>query len=241
MRLQKYLADAGVASRRKAEALIASGAISVNGTVVTEMGITVAPDDVVKYKGKIVRKEQGHGQKLLYYMLHKPEGYITTVEDTHGRPTVMDLLPKLPESTRLFPIGRLDYNSSGLLIFTNDGDLTYKLTHPKHQIVKQYVARVKGVPSEEALERFRTGIEIDGVMTAPANISIIKSDERYSSLKVEIYEGRNRQIRKMCEAIEHPVASLKRVAVGKVFLGALPKGECRKLTPREIAYLQDSK
>jgi 23S rRNA pseudouridine2605 synthase len=176
-------------------------------------------------------------EEKIYIMLHKPEGYVTTVKDQFGRPTALDLLEG-SGFARLYPVGRLDYDSSGLLLLTNDGELTYKLTHPKHDIDKVYVARVFGVPTQEDLANLRAGIEIDGKKTAPAGAELIKTEGAYASLKITLHEGRNRQVRKMCEAINHPVASLKRVATGKLFLGALKKGEYRKLTKREIEYLQ---
>lgn len=232
IRLQKYLATAGVASRRAAEEMIAAGQVIVNGKA-AEAGRKVDTEkDVVFVNGKEIKLQE----EKAYFMLHKPEGYITTAKDQFERPSVLDLVQE--PDYRLFPVGRLDYDTSGLLLLTNDGDLTYKLTHPKHKVEKCYVARVTGRPSSEALRHFREGIDLDGYHTAPAQIEIMKTQGKHTSLKIVIVEGKNRQVRKMCEAIGYPVASLKRVATGKLFLGRLPKGEYRRLTNKEIAYLQ---
>lgn len=234
MRLQKYLAECGVASRRKSEELILGGLVAVNGVIVTELGIKVDTNkDVVTYKGEKVALSQ----KLVYIMLHKPEGYITTSKDQFERPTVLDIVTDVSE--RIYPVGRLDYDTSGLLIMTNDGDLTYKLTHPKHDIEKTYIARVLGVPSEESLEKFRNGLIIDDYKTSKAKIEIIKDEGRVSSLKIVIKEGKNRQVRKMCEAIGHKTIALKRIATGKIFLGDLKRGQYRDLTKGEVSYLKN--
>lgn len=232
VRLQKYLADAGVASRRKAEELILQGKISVNGKVVTELGHKVDEADTIHFCGKEIKNKE----KQTYLMLHKPEEYVTTVKDQFDRPTVMDLIKDVRE--RVYPIGRLDYDTSGLLLLTNDGELAYKLTHPKHNINKTYIAKVIGTPTENELDAFRKGLVIEDYKTAPAQIEIIKKEGQYSSIKIIIQEGRNRQVRKMCAAIGHPVAALKRVATGKLFLGNLEKGKYRFLTEEEIRYLK---
>ncbi len=233
IRLQKYLADCGVASRRKCEELILYGRVSVNGEEVEELGTKVDPSiDIVKVNGKIVKKEE----KLVYIMLHKPEGYITSAHDQFERPTVLDLLEGVDE--RIYPVGRLDYDTSGLILLTNDGDLTFKLTHPKHNVEKVYIAKVEGKPSYENLEKFRKGLFINGYKTAPAEVFLVKEDERWSSLKVIIKEGKNRQIRNMFEEIGHHVVGLKRIATGNLFLGELKKGEYRHLTLDEISYLK---
>lgn len=235
-RLQKFLAEAGVASRRKAEELIAQGKVKVNGKVVTEMGMKIDPakDEVTYLDKKVTTKNT----KMVYLMLYKPEGYVTTAKEQFGRPAVMDLVKGVKE--RIFPVGRLDYDTSGLLLLTNDGDLTYKLTHPKHDVDKTYVAKLYGVPDEGALQKFRRGVVIDGKRTKPAKIQIIDKDKdgRFCTAEIIIHEGRNRQVRKMCEAIKHPVAQLKRVATGELKLGDLQKGKYRHLTEKEVKYLK---
>ena len=229
MRLQKFLAEAGVASRRKAEELIVMGKVQVNGKVITELGTKVEPQkDIVFYENKKVQLKN-----FIYIMLHKPEGYVTTVKDQFQRPTVMDLLNI---SERVYPVGRLDYDTSGLLLLTNDGDLTYHLTHPKHNIEKTYEAKLFGIPSEADIARFQRGIVIDGKQ--PAKLEILQKDKKYATVHIVIHEGRNRQVRKMCDAIQHPVLKLKRIATGTLFLKDLPKGSYRYLTQKEIDYLK---
>ncbi|MGL4791008.1 MAG: pseudouridine synthase [Anaerotignaceae bacterium] len=233
IRLQKYLADAGVASRRKAEELILEGKISVNGEVVTELGVKVDENtDSVFYNGKRVV----NNQRLVYVMLHKPEGFVTTAKDQFDRPTVIDLVKGVNE--RIVPVGRLDYDTSGLLILTNDGDLTYKLTHPKHLVNKVYMAKLFGRPDQNDINQFKWGVSIEGKRCEPARIEIVEDLGKYTMCKITITEGRNRQVRKMCEAIKHPVATLKRVATGELELGELPKGKYRLLTEKEIKYLK---
>lgn len=233
-RLQKFLAEAGVASRRKAEELIAAGKVKVNGRVVKELGTKIDPKkDQVLYMDQPVDTKN---VTLVYIMLHKPEGYVTTAKEQFGRPGVMDLLKDI--DARIFPVGRLDYDTSGLLLLTNDGDLTYKLTHPKHDVEKTYIARLYGTPDDMDLQKFRRGVEIDGRRTKPAKIQILEKGERQSTVEIVLHEGRNRQVRKMCEAIRHPVAQLKRVATGDLKMGDLPKGKYRHLTAKEVKYLK---
>jgi len=232
LRLQKFLSVAGVCSRRKAEEYMEEGRIEVNGETITSPGFKVKPGDEVKLDGKVVKLKN----KMVYIMLHKPEGYVTTLSDEQGRPTVLSLIKDVKE--RVYPVGRLDYNTSGLLILTNDGELTNRLTHPRHNIYKTYMVRIKGAPSPSDLKSLQNGIIIDGRRTAPAKVFIVKQDENYTSLKIMIREGRNRQIRKMCEAAGYTVMGLKRIATGKIYLGELPKGEYRHLTKSEIAYLR---
>lgn len=233
-RLQKFLAEAGVASRRKAEELIAAGKVKVNGRVVTELGTKIDPkkDQVLYMDQPVDTKNVTH----VYIMLHKPEGYVTTAKEQFGRPGVMDLVKDI--DARIFPVGRLDYDTSGLLLLTNDGDLTYKLTHPKHDVEKTYIARLYGTPDDMDLQKFRRGVEIDGRRTKPAKIQILEKGERQSTVEIVLHEGRNRQVRKMCEAIRHPVAQLKRVATGDLKMGDLPKGKYRHLTAKEVKYLK---
>ncbi|TCK97981.1 ribosomal large subunit pseudouridine synthase B [Natranaerovirga hydrolytica] len=232
VRLQKYLADAGVASRRKSEELITSGWVKVNDKVVKELGTKVNPDkDVIKYKDKVI----SHKEKLVYYVLNKPVGYISSVTDPRHRKTVVDLIK---EKERVFPVGRLDYDSEGLLIITNDGDLTYKLTHPKHHIPKQYIVKVKGHPSEDKISKLRIGVALKEFKTSKCKIRLLKKYNKGSLYEVILFEGKNRQIRKMFDYIGHPVITLKRIAIGEIELEDLKTGEYRKLTREEIKYLK---
>lgn len=233
MRLQKYLAEAQVASRRKAEEIILQGRVSVNGNIVTELGTKVESEsDIVAVDGK----EVSICEKMVYIMLNKPEGCVTTVKDQFDRKSVLDYVKDIKE--RIYPVGRLDYDTSGLLILTNDGDLTYKLTHPKHNIEKIYIADVDREPDSNDMESFKNGLVIDGRKTAPAEIEIVKKG-RLTSLKIKIHEGRNRQVRKMCAAINCNVVRLKRIAEGNIELGNLEKGKYRYLTDNEIEYLKN--
>lgn len=233
MRLQKYLAEAGIASRRKAELLIAAGEITVNGQKVTEQGTKVDPaKDEVLYRNKAVKGET----KLVYIMLHKPEGYVTTVKDQFSRPTVMDLIKGIDE--RVFPVGRLDYDTSGLLILTNDGDMTFKLTHPKYDVEKVYEAKLFGTPTPTDIIDFKRGVFVDGKKTQPGFLEIVDKGEKYCTVRITIHEGRNRQVRKMCQAIKHPVSQLKRVGTGELAMGDLKRGQYRHLTEKEIKYLK---
>ena len=239
MRINKYIALCGVASRRKAEELILAGRVTVNDEVMTELSYKVdkvdEENDIVKVDDKLIKEEN----KLVYILLNKPEGYITTVKDQFDRPSVLDLVSDIKE--RVYPIGRLDYETSGLLLLTNDGDLTYKLTHPKHEIDKTYVARVKGKLTKEEIERFKTGLKIEDYTTAPAKLKVIKYDEQRDSslLEIKIHEGKNRQVRKMCKAINHPVLRLRRSAMGKIKIGDCEIGKYRYLTEDEIKYLKN--
>ncbi|AOT68119.1 pseudouridine synthase [Geosporobacter ferrireducens] len=233
MRLQKYIALSGVASRRKAEEMIQQGRVKLNGTIVRDMGVIINPtEDQVIIDNQPIKPEE---QKI-YILLHKPEGYVTTLSDEFNRPKVIDLLSDVAE--RVFPVGRLDYDTSGLLIMTNDGDLTYQLTHPKHEVKKTYIARVKGAPDEKALGFLKRGVDIGGYITAPAQVEKLKSDGRTSSIRIIIHEGKNRQIRKMLDAVGYPVLHLKRIAMGRIELGTLVKGKWRHLTAEEVRYLK---
>ncbi|PHV71157.1 pseudouridine synthase [Sporanaerobium hydrogeniformans] len=232
MRLQKYLAQCGVASRRKCEAYILEGRITINGQVVTELGTQVKVGDLVTCDNRLVSDEQ----KYVYYLLNKPMGYVTTVQDEKGRPTVMDIMAEVKE--RIFPVGRLDYNTSGLLVMTNDGELTYALTHPKHEVDKTYKVRVLGAVSEKNIERLQIGVMIDGKVTAPAKVKVLNRSKECTEMTLTIHEGRNRQVRKMCECIGHPVSKLTRIAIGEITLDKLPRGKYRPLTLDEIAYLR---
>ncbi|MGM0499427.1 MAG: pseudouridine synthase [Bacillota bacterium] len=232
-RLQKVMAHAGVASRRKSEEIIAEGRVKVNGEIVTEMGFKVDPkQDEIVVDGEVISEE-----KKRYILLNKPEGYITTVSDPEDRPTVMDLIPDLKQ--RLYPAGRLDYDSSGLLIMTNDGDLTYKLTHPKKEVDKKYRVWADGELSREDFEKFEAGMIIDGQKTAPAEISNVKYKDYQTEFDVVIHEGRNRQVRRMCKIAGFPVASLKRIAFAFLTLEGLEEGDFRYLSEQEVAKLKN--
>jgi len=232
MRLQKYIAECGAASRRAAEKMIADGRCSVNGAVVTQMGFITDPDaDEVKIDGRVVSQKN----EYVYIMLNKPRGYVTTAKDQFGRPAVTDLVDA---GVRLYPVGRLDYNTSGLLLLTNDGEFTHKLTHPKFTIKKTYRARLKGAVTAEAVKRFENGVDIGGYVTRPAVMKIAGTDGGYTVADITISEGKNRQIVKMCDAIGFPAVSLRRTSVGRLKLGGLREGEHRSLTPEEIKYLK---
>lgn len=233
MRLQKYLALCGVASRRKSEKLILEGKVKVNGEIITTLGFKINPEkDSVMVNDKKITYEQN-----IYIMLNKPVKYITSASDQFNRPTVLDLVKLI--DTRIYPVGRLDYHTSGLILLTNDGELTYKLTHPKHNIWKKYIAKVKGIPTELEMKKFKTGLKIENYTTARAKIKILDVTEKNSELEILIKEGRNRQVRKMCEAINHPVIKLKRVSIGDINLGKLQVGEWRFLNEKELKYLKE--
>lgn len=232
-RLQKYIARCGVASRRKAEELIAEGKVKINGAIVKEVVLVDTDKDVIEVNGKIIKPEENK----VYIMLNKPTEVITSARDQFNRRTVLDIV-KVNE--RLFPVGRLDYDTSGLLILTNDGEVTYRMTHPSHEIDKVYIAEVLGIPTGEEMELFRRGLKIEDYITSPAEIKIINvsKDRKKATLEIAIHEGRNRQVRKMCEKINHPVLKLKRVKIGQLSLGDLKEGEWRYLSKAEIEYLK---
>lgn len=234
IRLQKFLADCGICSRRKAEEFILAGKVIVNGKIVLELGGKINPEkDIVIFENKII-KYNNHDK--VYIMFHKPEGCITTSKEQFNRKTVLDYINI---NVRVVPVGRLDYDTSGLLILTNDGDLTYKLTHPKHNIRKKYIAKIVGNPSKEKLNNFEKGLIIDNYKTAPASIKIIEKQPKTSIVEIIISEGKNRQIRKMCKTIGHSVLELKRVSIENLTLGNLEKGKFRYLTSGEINYLKN--
>ena len=231
-RLQKYMARCGVASRREAENIILDGRVKVNKKIVTELGVKVDEDnDKVFLDGELIKPEK----KLYYIMLNKPKGYITTVKDEFERKTVLELVKDI--DARLYPVGRLDYDSEGLLLLTNDGDFAYKMTHPTQHIPKKYHAIVDGVADLGHVMKLRQGVEIDGYLTKPAKVEIADTKERTTLLKITVSEGKNRQIRRMCEAVGLPVIKLTRVSIGNVVLGNLPKGKWRHLTEAEVNLL----
>jgi 23S rRNA pseudouridine2605 synthase len=229
IRLQKYLAQSGLCSRRKAEVHIRAGRVAVNGRVVREMGCTIVEnEDQVSFDGSVVYPEE---QKI-YYLLNKPSGYVTTLSDPQGRPVVTSLLPTV--EARLFPVGRLDLDTEGALILTNDGSLAQKVQHPSFNTNKSYEVLVRGVPSREKIIKLEKGISLEGKMTAPARLRIVARKGRNCLLLITIHEGRKRQVKKMFGLIGHPVLHLKRVAYGKLNLGSLATGRCRKLTPSDL-------
>ena len=232
MRINKYIASAGICSRRKADDLVANGNVRINGAVVKEAGAQVVDGDVVEVNGSVISAVH----KNVYVAVNKPLGYITSMEDDRERATVAELVKDIPE--RLFPVGRLDYNTTGLLIMTNDGQLTYKLTHPKHEVYKTYVARVEGVISAPRLAKLRRGVDIGGFVTSPARVKLIKQMPRYAVVEISIREGKNRQVRKMFAAVGNRVQELKRVSIGEIRLGRMKEGHYRKLTKEEIEYLK---
>ena len=232
MRLNKYIASAGVCSRRKADELIANGNVKINGAVCREMGAQVEEGDRVSVNGVEITAEAAR----VYVVVNKPLGYITSMNDDKDRQTVADLVADIPE--RLFPVGRLDYNTTGLLIMTNDGELTHTLTHPKHEVSKTYIATVAGVVSGARLARLRKGVDIGGFVSSPAQVRVIKQNPRSAVVEISIHEGKNRQVRKMFAAVGNKVQSLERVAIGDIKLGRLLPGHYRKLTKAEIEYLK---
>jgi pseudouridine synthase len=236
-RLQKYLAHAGIASRRRAEELILAGAVTVNGALVRELGTKVTPgQDEVRLRGKLVRPADAH----VYLLLHKPADTVTTAHDPQGRPTVLDLLPPEFVARRVYPVGRLDRYTEGALLLTDDGDLALRLTHPRYALTKQYAALVRGLPTRDALRQIERGMLLEGETrpTAPARAWVDRQEGTATWLGVELHEGRNRQVRRMLAEIGHPVLRLRRVRVGPLTLGALAPGEYRPLTPRELALLR---
>lgn len=233
MRINKYIAQSGIASRRKADDLIINGNVKVNGAVMKEPGYDVKETDKVEVNGREVQGEQ----KPVYLLLNKPLGVITSVEDDRDRLTVLEFVKDV--DARLFPVGRLDYNTTGALIMTNDGELTYRVTHPKHELDKTYRALVKGVLSKEKLTKLRNGVDIGGFVTSRAKVQIIKASKGSTLVEISIHEGKNRQVRKMFAAVGNPVQSLERIAIGKIRLGHLKEGHYRKLSREEVEYLKN--
>ncbi len=236
MRLEKYIATSGIASRRAVKKSILAGLVTVNGEPVLVPGHPINVEtDAVEFEGKRVKPLM----ERIYLMLNKPAGYLTTRSDERGRPTVMNLVADLPES--IYPVGRLDLETEGLLIFTNDGDFAYRLLHPSHEIAKTYLTWVKGVPDDSAVQRLRQGVTIPSGRTAPAKVERLKvsRDGASTQFEVVIHEGKKRQVRFMFKAVGHSVIRLKRVAVGTLRLGNLPQGQYRLLTPQEITTLME--
>lgn len=233
MRLHRFIAQCGVASRRKAEDLIREGRVSVNGEPVTAMGVTVGPEDVVEVDGTVLSQPSPE-----VYLLNKPKGTLTTLSDPGRRPTVAQLLP--PSARAVKPVGRLDMDTDGLLLLTNDGDLAMRLTHPRYGVEKEYRAVVQGMPDARDIERLQRGVNVEGKKTAPAQAWVASASERAgtSVLTIILHEGRKRQVRLMCEAVGHPVVSLTRVRIGPFRLKGMRPGECRRLSEQDVARLR---
>ena len=233
MRINKFLAEQGVASRRGSDEIIAAGRVTINGKV-AQAGDDVSGEDVVMLDGKTL----SHKVKYEYYLLNKPKGYLCTVSDDKGRKTVMDLLPA--GAGRVFPVGRLDYDTEGMLILTNDGDLAYRLTAPQSEIAKTYLVRIEGSITDIQLNRLRAGVEIDrGVMSKKCKVTVTETNKKYTKLRVVITEGKNREIRKMFEAVGKKVVFLKRLKIGDLTLTGLDRGAVRRLSQEEVYYLKN--
>lgn len=234
MRLNKLIAQAGVASRRKADELISAGKVKINGVVCTTLGTDVKDSDIVSVEGRVI---SASSEKLVYYALNKPQGYITTTSDEKGRPTAVSLLTDV--TARVFPVGRLDADTTGLLILTNDGDLANRISHPKHMVWKTYVAEIDIAISSDKLEKLRNGVDIGGYITKPAKLTLLKQTAHASLVEIKICEGKNRQVRKMFNAVGAHVRYLQRTAIGEVRLGRTHEGTYRKLTKEEIDYFKN--
>ena len=234
IRLQKYFTDCGVLSRRAAEAEIRAGRVKVNGAT-AEIGQKVDPEaDRVEYNGRVLRYPKN--ARNHYILLHKPRGFVTTLSDEKGRPTVATLVQSL--GYRVYPVGRLDMDSDGLLLLTDDGALTQRLTHPRHEISKHYLVTVKGTVSPQILQTLNQPFLLDGYQTLPARVTLRRQSATAAELTVELREGRNRQIRRMCETVGLPITKLTRIAIGSITLGDLPCGHYRHLSDSEVAYLK---
>ncbi len=232
MRLNKFIASCGAASRRGADALVEAGRVSVNGSVVKSHGMDIdEKSDTVCVDGAKLQPES----EKIYIMLNKPAGVLCTCHDDRGRKTVLDIVKDVDE--RLFPVGRLDYNTEGLLLMTNDGDFAFRCTHPSHEQNKTYFAKVKGELTAQTISKLESGIDIDGRMTSEAKVTVLERTGSASSLSITIHEGRNRQVRKMLEAVGCPVFYLKRTAIGQLGLGNLPLGQWRHLTGKDFSLL----
>ncbi len=231
MRINQYIASAGVTSRRKADELIEDGRVKVNGAVLTSPGYHVQDGDVVEVDGARIAP----ADRKVYYLLNKPAGYVTSTADKEGRPLVTDLVP---DDVRVFPVGRLDYNTTGLLILTNDGELANALMHPSHEFSKRYLVRAQGIVTRAEAARLEKGVDIGGFVTSPADVHLLKHDRNSTLAEIVIHEGKNRQVRRMFKAIGHPVLELCRTGIGNLEIGRLSLGQCRKLSPAEVENLK---
>lgn len=232
MRLNRFMASCGVASRRHCDEIIEQGRVRINAKVVKKLGVQVNPQtDIVVVDGKPIRLKG----EMVYYMLNKPVGYITSVSDPQGRKTVMDLMPET--NKRIYPVGRLDYNTSGLLLLTNDGDLAQKLMHPSYEFGKTYVATIKGDISEKELQQLRDGVNIGDFITSRATVEKLDTENGETRIKITIHEGKNRQVRRMFKAVNKTVVGLMRISLGRLMLNNLEVGKTRELTEEELSYL----
>lgn len=235
MRINKYLALAGLGSRRKVEELVIQGKIKVNGKVTKDLSTDIKDTDIVYYGSKAVKVNNN----FVYYKLHKPKGYVTTVDDEKDRKTVMDLLRGV--HVRVYPVGRLDYDTEGLLLFTNDGEITNILTRPSSDVNKTYTVHIEGVITQDEIKKLTSGVEIDGYKTKPCSIVVLSSSDKLTKLQITISEGKNRQIRKMFESVGKTVVLLRRIQIGEIKLGGLSRGEYVALNPKELKYLKNLK
>ena len=231
MRINQYIASAGITSRRKADEYIEDGRVRVNGAVLTSPGYHVEEGDIVEVDGVRITP----AERKVYYLLNKPAGYVTSTADKEGRPLVTELVP---DEVRVFPVGRLDLNTTGLLILTDDGDLSNKLMHPSHEFSKRYLVRAQGIVTRAEAARLEKGIDIGGFVTSPADVHLLKHDRNSTLAEVVIHEGKNRQVRRMFKAIGHPVLELCRTGIGNLEIGRLAVGQCRKLSPAEVESLR---
>ena len=231
MRINQYIASAGVCSRRKADELIEKKRVKVNGEVLSAMGYHVQEGDIVEVDGNRIEPES----KKVYYLLNKPAGYVTSTADKEGRPLVTELVP---DGIRVFPVGRLDQNTTGLLILTNDGDLSNRLMHPSHEFAKKYLVRAQGIVTIAEAKRLEKGIDIGGFVTSPADVHLLRHDRNSTIAEIIIHEGKNRQVRRMFKAVGHPVLELCRTGLGNLEIGRLAVGQCRKLSLAEVEYLK---
>ena len=234
MRINKYLSGCGLDSRRKCEKLVTDGRVKVNGKTITDLATDVKDGDSVEVDGKCVNLSE----RKVYIMLNKPKGCVCTASDEKGRKTVLDLI-KINE--RIFPVGRLDYDTEGLLLLTNDGDLAYTITHPKNMVKKVYSVRVEGEPTDMELKNLRNGVEYNGVKYAPARVAVVEKDEKFSKLEITVVEGKNHEIKNMIESLGRRVLFLKRTEIAGIRLGGLSRGEWRYLNAREIEHIQSLK
>ena len=233
MRINRFLSESGVASRRASDKLIQEGRVKINGKV-CKLGDSVDENsDIVTVDGKKIELSAVRR----YYIMNKPKGYVCTVSDDKGRKTVMDLLPA--DIGRVYPVGRLDYDSEGMLLFTDDGDLAFRLTHPKNEVPKTYLVKIEGEVTEIALNKLRSGVELDGKLTNRSKIKIVETDKKYTKLHITVNEGRNRQVRRMFETIGKEVIFLKRIKIGDLSLGSLERGKVRRLSTEEVFYLKN--